>query len=56
MTTVPTALAHNTCTSGSACNLSEYLNPALQGGSIYQAYDPNQIQMVSLGVRCSRIT
>src|SRR5579863_9390605 len=40
VTSVPTALAHNTCTSGSACNLSEYLNPALQGGSIYQAYDP----------------
>ena len=40
VTTVPTALAHNTCTSGGVCNLSEYLNPALQGGSIYQAYDP----------------
>ncbi len=37
VTTVPTASAHNTCTSGGACNLSEYLNPALQGGTIYQA-------------------
>ena len=27
-TTVPTALAHTTCTSGANCNLSDYLNPA----------------------------
>ena len=40
VTTVPTQLAHQSCTSGGNCNLSDYLNPALQGGSIYQVYDP----------------
>jgi hypothetical protein len=40
LTTVPTALAHTSCTSGGTCNLSDYLNPALGGGPIYQAYDP----------------
>lgn len=40
VTTVPTALAHTTCTSGGDCDLSEYLNPGLEGGAIYQAYDP----------------
>lgn len=40
VTTVPTALAHTSCTSGGACNLGDYLNPALEGGAIYQAYDP----------------
>lgn len=40
VTTVPTVTAHNSCTSGGDCNLSDYLNPALEGGSIYQAYDP----------------
>ena len=40
LTTVPTALAHSTCTSGGACNLSEYLNPSLGGGPAYQIYDP----------------
>ncbi|HTU49975.1 MAG TPA: carboxypeptidase-like regulatory domain-containing protein [Acidobacteriaceae bacterium] len=39
-TTVPTALAHTTCTSGGNCNLSDYLNPALQGGSTFQIFDP----------------
>lgn len=39
-TTVPTATAHNSCTSGGDCNLSDYLNPALGGGTQYQAYDP----------------
>ena len=36
LTTVPTALAKSSCTSGGACNLSDYLN----AGSIYQVYDP----------------
>jgi Carboxypeptidase regulatory-like domain/TonB dependent receptor len=40
LTTVPTATAHTTCTSGGTCDLSDYLNPALGGGPIYQAYDP----------------
>ncbi|MGC2399699.1 MAG: TonB-dependent receptor [Acidobacteriaceae bacterium] len=40
LSTVPTALAHNTCTSGGNCDLSEYLNPALGGGSTYQIFDP----------------
>jgi len=40
LTTVPTALAHSSCTSGGDCNLSDYLSPALNGGSQYQAYDP----------------
>jgi hypothetical protein len=39
-TTVPTALAHSTCTSGGDCNLSDYLNPSLQGGPQFQVYDP----------------
>lgn len=39
-TTVPTATAHTSCTSGGDCNLSDYLNPALGGGAQYQAYDP----------------
>jgi hypothetical protein len=40
LTTVPTALAHSSCTSGGTCNLSEYLNPSLAGGPAYQIYDP----------------
>ena len=40
LTSVPTALAHSSCTSGGDCNLSDYLNPALQGGPTYQIYDP----------------
>ncbi len=40
VTTVPTLLAETSCTSGGPCNLSDYLNPALMGGPIYQAYDP----------------
>jgi len=40
LTTVPTALAHTSCTSGGTCNLSEYLNPSLAGGPAYQIYDP----------------
>ena len=39
-TTVPTALAHTTCTSGGNCDLSDYLNPALQGGPTFQVFDP----------------
>lgn len=41
LTTVPTALAHTSCTSGGACDLSDYLNPALGGSPNFQAYDPN---------------
>jgi len=33
--TVPTATAHTTCTSGGTCDLSDYLNPALGGGTTY---------------------
>ncbi|MFZ0662907.1 MAG: TonB-dependent receptor [Acidobacteriaceae bacterium] len=40
VTTVPTATAHSTCTSGGDCDLSDYLNPTLGGGPQYQAYDP----------------
>lgn len=40
LTTVPTALAKSSCTSGGTCDLSDYLNPSLGGGPIYQAYDP----------------
>ena len=40
LTTVPTTLAKTSCTSGGACNLSDYLNSSLGGGSVYQAYDP----------------
>jgi hypothetical protein len=40
LTTVPTALARSSCTSGSDCNLSDYLNPALGGSPQYQAFDP----------------
>jgi hypothetical protein len=36
LTTVPTALAKSSCTSGADCNLSDYL----KAGSIYQIYDP----------------
>jgi hypothetical protein len=38
--TVPTATAHNTCISGGNCDLSDYLNAGLGGGSTYQIYDP----------------
>lgn len=38
--TVPTATAHNTCTSGGNCDLSDYLNTGLGGGSTYQIFDP----------------
>ena len=41
LTTVPTALAKTSCTSGGACNLSDYVNPALGGSAtLYQIYDP----------------
>ena len=40
LTTVPTALAKSSCTSGGDCNLSDYLNTALGGGPQYQIYDP----------------
>lgn len=40
LTTVPTLKARSTCTSGGNCDLSDYLNPALGGGPLYQAYDP----------------
>ncbi len=40
VTTVPTLTAETTCTSGGNCDLSDYLNSALEGGPIYQAYDP----------------
>jgi hypothetical protein len=40
-TTVPTAKAHTTCTTtGSVCDLSDYLQPALGGGPQFQMYDP----------------
>ena len=41
LTTVPTTLAKTSCTSGGNCNLSDYLNASLGGGSVYQAYDPS---------------
>ncbi|MGI8772934.1 MAG: TonB-dependent receptor domain-containing protein [Acidobacteriaceae bacterium] len=46
LTTVPTALAHSTCTAGPAtpCNLSEYL----QGGQ-GQLYDPNSNPTAPIG-------
>jgi hypothetical protein len=58
LTTVPTALAHDSCTSGGNCNLSDYINPnnpffagtgAQTAASEYQAYDPgnNASQPVS---------
>jgi len=40
LTTVPTALAHTSCTSGGTCDLSDYLNTALGGNSTFQAFDP----------------
>jgi hypothetical protein len=40
LTTVPTQLAHNSCTSGATCDLSDYLNPSLDGSPNYQIYDP----------------
>ena len=40
LTTVPTATAHTTCTSGGNCDLSDYLNTGLGGGSQYQVYNP----------------
>jgi hypothetical protein len=40
VSTVPTALAHSSCTSGGDCNLSDYLNASLNGGSQFQIYDP----------------
>lgn len=40
LTTVPTALAKSSCTSGGDCNLGEYLNASLGGGPQYQIYDP----------------
>jgi hypothetical protein len=39
LTTVPTALAKSTCTSGGDCNLSDYLAAPPNGGAI-QIYDP----------------
>lgn len=49
LTTVPTKLAHDTCTSGGDCNLSDYINPnnpffgntsSQNATSEYQVYDP----------------
>ena len=40
LTTVPTALAHTSCTSGGDCNLGDYLNTSLNGGPQYQVYNP----------------
>ncbi len=40
LTTVPTALAHTSCTSGGDCNLGDYLNASLGGGPTYQIYNP----------------
>ncbi len=40
LTTVPTALAKTSCTSGGACNLGDYLNTGIGGGPQYQIYDP----------------
>ena len=41
LTTVPTATAESTCTSGGNCNLGDYLNPVLGGNAtLYQMYDP----------------
>jgi len=40
LATVPTALAHSSCTSGATCDLSDYLNPTLGGSAALQAYDP----------------
>jgi outer membrane receptor protein involved in Fe transport len=39
LTTVPTALARSTCTSGGNCDLSDYLAPRPAGAAI-QIYDP----------------
>lgn len=39
-TTVPTLTAHDTCISGSDCDLSDYLNTSMGGGATYQVYDP----------------
>jgi hypothetical protein len=46
LTTVPTALAKSSCTSGGDCNLSDYLAPQPAGGGI-QIYDPasNEISL-----------
>lgn len=43
LTTVPTATAHTTCTSGGTCDLSDYLNPALGGGPALQAWNPGNV-------------
>jgi hypothetical protein len=40
LTTVPTALAQSTCTSGGTCDLSDYLSAGKGGGPTYQIYDP----------------
>lgn len=40
-TTVPTLTAHDTCISGGDCDLSDYLNTSMGGGSTYQVYDPS---------------
>ncbi len=47
--TVPTATAHNTCISGGNCDLSDYLNPGLGGGSSYQIYDPESNPAAAAG-------
>jgi hypothetical protein len=49
LTTVPTALAHSSCTSGGVCDLSDYLNAGLSGGSTYQIYDPESNTTGSTG-------
>ena len=40
LTTVPTALAKSSCTSGGNCDLSEYLQPDAQGVNQGQIFDP----------------
>jgi hypothetical protein len=48
LTTVPTALAESTCTSGGNCNLSDYLAPPPLGAGV-QIFDPasNQLSLTS---------
>jgi Carboxypeptidase regulatory-like domain/TonB dependent receptor-like, beta-barrel len=48
LTTVPTALAKSTCTSGGNCDLSDYLAPQPVGGGI-QIFDPSANQSSTTG-------
>lgn len=49
LTTVPTALAHSSCTSGGDCNLSDYINSGLQGTPTNQIYDPETNKTATTG-------